>query len=185
MDDPISDLHIVFITCGVSVDVARTLIINNEFLTSIAGSRFLDSGDDDVTTMLSRMARHVANNARVILGGIQIKKIQVLVWWVRYRHKLGQTIDAVLWTAAAMTNSVIAKRIEKDHLKADTKAADLKVFNPDDFETHEDAFWNLLSQTTSVTNKCYLLYIVRPAVSPATFTDDFEERMFQMPLAGQ
>ena len=65
------------------------------------------------------------------------------------------------------------------------KAADLKVFNPDEFETHKDAFQNLLSQTTSVTRKCSLLYIVRPAVAPVIFADDFEERMFQMPLTGQ
>ena len=94
-------------------------------------------------------------------------------------------MDAVLWTAAAMTNAGIAKRIKKDHPKADMKEADLKVFNPYDFETNEDAFRNLLSQTTSVTKKCSLLYIVCPAVVPAIFTDDFEERMFQMPLIGQ
>ena len=30
-----------------------------------------------------------------------------------------------------------------------------------------------------------MLYIVRPAVAPVIFTDDFEERMFQIPLTGQ
>ena len=59
-----------------------------------------------------------------------------------------------------MTNAGIAKRIEKDQPKADIKAADLKTFNPDEFETHEDEFWNLLSQTTSATRKCSLIYIV-------------------------
>ena len=131
------------------------------------------------------MAHCVANNGRVILGGIQIKKIQALVWWVRYHQKLGQPIDAALWTVASMTNTGISKRIEKDQPKADMKAADLKAFNPDEFETHKDAFRNLLSQTTSVTRKCSLLYIVRLAVAPVIFTDDFEERMFQMPLTGQ
>ena len=84
-----------------------------------------------------------------------------------------------------MTNAGIAKRIEKDQPKADMKATYLKAFNPDDFETHEDAFRNLISQTTSVTKKCSLLYIVHLAVAPATFTDDFEEHMFQMPLIRQ
>ena len=83
-----------------------------------------------------------------------------------------------------MTNADIAKRIEKDQPKADMKAADLKVFNPDEFETHEDAFRNLLSQTKSVNRKCSLLYVVRLEVAPFIFTDDFEERMFQMPLDG-
>ena len=38
-----------------------------------------------------------------------------------------------------MTNAGIAKRIENYQPKADMKAADLKSFNPDEFETHEDA----------------------------------------------
>ena len=84
-----------------------------------------------------------------------------------------------------MTNVGIAKRIEKDQPKADMKAADLKVFNPDEFETHKDAFQNLLSQTTSVTRKCSLLYIVRPALATVVFTYEFEERMFQMSWTGQ
>ena len=153
MADPIADIHMVITTCGVSVKATRTLIINNKSLTSIADFGFLDGGDDDVTAMLSRMARCVSNNGSVILGGIQIKKIQALFWWVRDHQKLGQPIDAALWTSAAMTNASIVKSIKKDNPKADMKAANLKVFNPDEFETHEDAFQNLLSQTTSVTSK--------------------------------
>ena len=84
-----------------------------------------------------------------------------------------------------MTNAGISKCIEKDQPKADMKAADLKAFNPDDFETHKCAFRNLLSQTTRVTKNCSLLYIFRPAVAPVIFTDDFEDCMFQMPLIGQ
>ena len=144
----------MFLTvCGVSVEATRTLIVIKKYLTSIANFGFLDGGNNDITTMLSRMARRVANNGRVILGGIQIKKIQALVWWVRDYHRLGQLIDAALWTAAAMTNAGIAKRIEKDQPKADMKAVDLKAFRPDEFETHGDAFRNLISQTTSVTRK--------------------------------
>ena len=70
-------------TCGVSVKARGTLIIDNKSLTSIADLGFLDNANDDVIAMSSRMACHVANNGRVILGGIQIKKIQALVWWVR------------------------------------------------------------------------------------------------------
>ena len=84
-----------------------------------------------------------------------------------------------------MTNDGIAKRIENYQPKADMKAADLKAFNPDEFKTQEDAFGYLLSQTTSVTRKWSLLYIVCPAVASVIFTYEFEERMLQMPLTGQ
>ena len=96
MADPIDDLHMVLTTCGVDVDATRTLIINNESLTSIADFGFLDGGDDDVTAMSSHMARRAANHGRAILGGIYIKKIQALVWWVRDHHKLGQPINGAL-----------------------------------------------------------------------------------------
>ena len=130
MADSIADLHMVLTTFGVSSKATCTLIINNESLTLIADFGFLDGGDDDVTAMSSRMARRVANNGRVIMGGIQIKKVQALVWWVRYFQKLRQPIDACLWTSAAMTNDGIEKRIEKDQTKADMKAADLKSVQP-------------------------------------------------------
>ena len=83
-----------------------------------------------------------------------------------------------------MTNAGISKRIKKYQPKADMKVADLKACNPDEFETHEDALRNLLSQKTSVTRKCYLLYIFLPEVAPVIFTDDFEELMFQIPFTG-
>ena len=79
MADPIADLHMFLRTCGVRAKATRTLIINNKSLTSIADFVFLDGGKDDVTAMLLRMACYVANNDRVIMGGIQTKKIQALV----------------------------------------------------------------------------------------------------------
>ena len=138
MADPIANLHMVLKTCGVSFDATRTLIINNKSLTLIADFGFLDGGDDDVTAMSSRMARCVANNCYVILAGIHIKKIQALGWWIRDCQNLVQPINAALCTAAAITNAGMIKHIEKDQAKADMKASDLKTFNPDSFETHED-----------------------------------------------
>ena len=84
-----------------------------------------------------------------------------------------------------MTKAGIAKRIEKDQPKTDMKAANLKVFNPDEFKMYEDAFRKFLSQKTSVTRKCSLLYIFRLAVATVIFTDDFEDRILKMPLTGQ
>ena len=75
MADPIAYLYMVFTTCGRSVDVTYILIIKNESLTLIADFEFLD-----VTAISSCMACRVSNNGRMILVGIQIKKIQALVW---------------------------------------------------------------------------------------------------------
>ena len=102
MADPIADLHMVHATCDVSVDATRTLTINNKSLTSIADFGFLGGGDNDVTAMSLRMARRVANNGRVVLSVIQIKKIQAFVWWVRDRQKLGQPIAASVHKAASI-----------------------------------------------------------------------------------
>ena len=120
MADPIAYLHMVFTTCGRSVDVTYILIIKNKSLTLIADFEFLD-----VTAISSCMACRVSNNGRMILVGIQIKKIQALVWWFRDLQKLGQPIDVDLWTAAAITNAGIARHIVNDKPKADMKAADL------------------------------------------------------------
>ena len=85
MADNIANLHMVLKNCGASVEATRTLIINNKSLKSIADFGLLDGGNDYVTAILLRMARCIDNNGRVILGGIQIKKIHALVWWFRYR----------------------------------------------------------------------------------------------------
>ena len=113
MADPIADLHMVLTTCGVSVEATRALIINNKSITLIADLWFLDGDDNDVNAMSLRMARRVANNGRISLGRIHIKKIQAFVWWFRDHQKIGQQIDAALWTVASMMNAGIVKLIKK------------------------------------------------------------------------
>ena len=51
MADPIVDFHMILTTCGESAEATRTLIINNESLTSIVDFGFLDGGNDDVTAI--------------------------------------------------------------------------------------------------------------------------------------
>jgi hypothetical protein len=60
---------------------------------------------------------------------------------------------------------------------------DLGKFNPDDFDTHEDAFLNLLAQSFGVLKEP-LRYIVRPEMAPADFVTLEEQRMHQFPLTG-
>ncbi len=61
---------------------------------------------------------------------------------------------------------------------------DLVKFNPNDFETHETAFINLLAQTYGVQGK-NLKYIIHYVVIPAEFVDDAEWHMFQLSLTGK
>ena len=61
---------------------------------------------------------------------------------------------------------------------------DLGKFNPDDFETHETAFINLLAQIFGAQGK-NLKYIMRNVIIPAEFVDDAERCMYQLPLTGK
>ena len=61
---------------------------------------------------------------------------------------------------------------------------DLGKFNPDDFETHETAFINLLAQTYGAQGK-NLKYIMRNVVIPVVFVDDAKRCMYQLPLTGK
>jgi hypothetical protein len=75
-------------------------------------------------------------------------------------------------------------RIEKGRDTGNVSVMDLGKFNPDDFETHETAFINLLAQTYGVQGK-NLKYIVRDVVIPAEFVDDAKRHMYQLPLTGE
>jgi hypothetical protein len=85
-----------------------------------------------------------------------------------------------------LNEAAMMKNLAKE--RADKEPASVTVlgkFDPDDFDTHEDAFLNLMSQTFGVLEEP-LRYIVRPATTPTAFgTSDEEERMlYQFPLEG-
>jgi hypothetical protein len=61
---------------------------------------------------------------------------------------------------------------------------DLGKFNPNDFETHETAFINLLAQMYGAQGE-NLKYIVHNVIIPAEFVNDAERRMYQLPLTGE
>jgi hypothetical protein len=72
--------------------------------------------------------------------------------------------------------------IEKMHIKkgqdtGNVLVMDLGKFNPNDFETHETAFINLLTQTYGVQGE-NLKYIMRDVIIPAEFVDDAEWHMY-------
>ena len=83
-----------------------------------------------------------------------------------------------------MLAAMKSKRIEKEQLSSNVATITLENFDPDDFETHEDLFMNMISHALGISKKCPLRYVVRSAVVPVVFVDDFEERIFQMPITG-
>jgi hypothetical protein len=71
--------------------------------------------------------------------------------------------------------------MEKGRDTGNVLVTDLGKFNPDDFETHETVFINLLAQTYGAQGK-NLKYIMCDVIIPAEFVDDAEWRMYQLPL---
>ena len=73
-----------------------------EGLDSIAAFTSMN-GDPDVTEMAKRMAsRSNAAAGRVILGTMQIKRLQALVYWVKDYNRRGMEVGSELWMAEVM-----------------------------------------------------------------------------------
>ena len=83
-----------------------------------------------------------------------------------------------------MLAAMQSKRIEKYQPSSDVATITLAKFDPENFETHEDSFMNMLSQALGILKKCPLQCVVCSTLMPVVFVDDFEERIFQMPITG-
>jgi FPC/CPF motif-containing protein YcgG len=120
----------------------------------------------------------------VHLGIAVIKQLQTLIWWVRDRQKRGIALHAADFDADTLDEAAVMKNLCKERAdKGEPLVTVLGKFDPDDFDTHEDAFLNLMSQTFGVLKES-LHYIVHPATMPTTFGSDEEERMYQFPFEG-
>ncbi|KAI2494994.1 hypothetical protein MHU86_19513 [Fragilaria crotonensis] len=81
--EPPNPIHDVLMTCGVTNAADRATLMEIEGLDSIAAFTSM-SGDVDIAEMAKRMASRPSVAAgRVILGTMQIKKLQALVYWVK------------------------------------------------------------------------------------------------------
>jgi hypothetical protein len=182
MANPIDDLHAVFAMCGINDDATRGNIIVQEGFTQLEDLGVLEN-DTDVSEMAKRMATRTQAEGRVLLGTVVIKRLQTLVWWVRDQQKRGLTLNAADFDIAAMTQASEMKTLRRERAEKEPSITDLGKFDPDDFDSHEDAFLNLLAQSFGVLREP-LRYIVRPENPPAEFATMEEERMFQFPLTG-
>jgi hypothetical protein len=80
-----------------------------------------------------------------------------------------------------MDEAAVMKGLRKERADKEPSVTILGKFDPDDFDTHDDAFLNLRSETFGIC-KGPVHYIVHPATMPTAFGSDKEERMYQFPL---
>jgi hypothetical protein len=99
------------------------------------------------------------------------------------QQKRGLTLDAAAFDAAAMNQASEMKTLRRERAEKEPSITDLGKFDSDDFDSHEDAFLNLLAQSFGVLCEP-LHYIVCPKAVLAEFTTTEEERMYQFPQTG-
>ena len=166
------DVQAVLTVCSIGpIDSAR--IATNEYFVNLDDLGVM-KGDKDVLEMAKRMATRAANAGRVLLGTVQIKCLQALVWWARDHQRRGLALVAADFNVAVMNATMTLTSIEKERSSTDASIKDLIKFDPDDFEMHEDAFLNLLAQTSGAVKEL-IWYIARERVAPAAFVDEREE----------
>jgi len=178
----VNAVDVVLAMCGVEDEDTRGDIIAWEGFETLEDLGILED-DKDVIEMAKRMASRNQNQGRVILSTVTIKRLQALIWWIRDRQKLNLPLNAAEFTPAVLADAVERKIIQRKQADAEITTRDLAKFEPDDFDTHEDAFLNLLAQTYGVLNEP-IRYVVRPGVAPNEFANAEEERMYRIPLVG-
>jgi hypothetical protein len=177
------DLRAALATCGLTVPQCDVLV-NNEGFTSLASVGVL-GGDTDVTEMAKRLASRTVVDGRTILGTVQIKNLQALVFWVKDRQKRGLNLDVNDWTPAEITLTMATKEVRKEEKDNYSKPSvtELGTFDPQDFEVFEEGFINYLARLRGAQGED-LRYVVRPDQAPDEFETEQQRRMFQIPLTG-
>jgi hypothetical protein len=182
------DIHAVLVICGYANVVDHTSIINNEGFQSIVDFGLLE--DKDVFEMVKRLGNRTVAAGHVNIRAIQVKKLQALCHWVHLcylvcdQQKHGQGITQDDWDDDTVMATIEKMFIKKGQDTGNVLAVDMGKFNPDNFETHETAFINLLAQNYGAEGE-NLKYIVRGVIIPAEFVDDAEQHMYQLPLTGE
>ena len=137
----------------------------------------------DVNEMAKQMATRTLAGGRVNLGTIVIQKLKTLVWWVDDQMKCKITPLAANFTVEAMNQATVDKHLCKELAEQEATTKDLGKFDPDDFNTFEDAVINLSKQKYGVLKEP-LAYIVHPNEVPEEFKTAKEHHMFQLLLEG-
>ncbi|KAI2503355.1 hypothetical protein MHU86_11075 [Fragilaria crotonensis] len=179
-------VHRVLQICGIANNANRLTFINIEGLDTIEAFGSM-SGDTDVTEMAKRMAAmSSAATGRVILGTMQIKRLQALVYWVKDNTNRGIEIDPDMWTAEEMARAMDRKESEYNFGKLDVDLIDPGKCQTDyAWDNWQIAFVNKLSATMGAA-KFPIDCVVRPEIDDEYEpVNDDEQRRYQIPLTGE
>ena len=188
VDEPPNPIHYVLTTCGITNARSPSTFINIEGLGLIEAFESIMSGDSDVTEMAKRMAsRPTIATGRVILGTMQIKRLQALVYSVKDGNKRGMQASPELWALQEMNTAMEQKESEQNYGKIDVDIIDPgKCQTNFGWDNWQIAFVNKLNATMGAA-KVSIDYIARPEWDwdNELFLDDNEIRRYQMPLVGE
>jgi hypothetical protein len=148
----------------------------------------------DITEMAKRMASRTQAEGQMLLGTVLIKRLQLLIWWIRRIRDNAIYRNGDL--SSMQQDSPLRLRVRNDNKLVRRKV--LGTFDPDDFDAHEDAFLklhedaflkllavrtlssNLLAQSFDVLKKS-LHYILLTATEPTDFARSNEEKSPKRP----
>ena len=185
--EPPNPVHDVLNICGITTAANGATFINIEGLDNIEAFAAMN-GDSDVTEMAKRMAsRPNAAAGRVILGTMQIKRLQALVYWVKDHDKRGLQAQPGMWTREVMVAAMARKESEHNLDKIDVDIIDPGKCQTDaGWDNWQIGFVNKLSAIMGAA-KAPIDYIVRPDwdEEDELFLEDDEMRRYQMPLEGE
>jgi hypothetical protein len=186
--EPPNPIHEVLNVCGITTAAGRSIFINIEGLDSMEAFASMN-GDGDVTEMAKRMAsRQSVAAGRLILGTMQIKRLQALVYWVKDHDKRGLQAVPEMWTAQVMNAAIARKESDQNFDKVDIDIIDPGKCQTDTgWDNWQVGFVNKLS-TIMGAAKVPVDYIVRPVLDDSDdelFFDEDETRRYQMPLTGE
>ena len=133
-------------------------------------------------------SRPNAATGRVILGILQIKRLQALVFWVSMDcDKRRMEAAPELWTEEVMRNAMIRKETEYNYGKIDVDITDPDKCQTDHgWDNWQIAFGNKLNATLEAAN-VPIDYVARPDwdEDDELFLTNDEKRRYEMPLEGE
>jgi hypothetical protein len=119
--------------------------------------------DNDITEMAKRMAARTQADGRVYLGTVVIKQLRLLTGGfviIDRREDLPPMQPADFVDHTTLDEAAVMKGLRKERAGKEPSVTVLGKFDPDDFDMHDDAFLNLMSQTFGVLKDSLPRYIV-------------------------